>query len=166
MPVLAVPPESVDLPVRAAAAIDFTESSIAAANLAATLLGPNGILTLVHASILVERDHEAGTLADVYTTGASEKLETIRARIHDATKRRIHALVVNSEIVDGLLSYVERERCDLLALGGHDRGFLDRLFLGSVRTRVLHNAHCQVLVVPAASSDVAESTGPTARRCQ
>ena len=157
VPVLAVPPDGVDLPACAAAAIDFTESSIAAAGLAARLLGPSGILTLVHASLLVEQDHEAGTLPDVYTTGATEKLETIRARLHDETKHRIHALVVHSDIVDGLLSFVEREQCDLLALGAHDRGFLDRILLGSVRTRVLRNAHCQVLVVPHASSDVTES---------
>lgn len=151
VPVLAVPEEATTLPTRAVAAIDFTESSIAAATLAATLLGTGGTLTLVHASVLIKQDPEPGSLPDVYTSGAMEKLERIRKRIQRATKRHVQTVTVDDDVAGGLLSYVERENCDLIAVGGHDQGILERLLFGSVRSRVLRHGHCQVLVAPHAS---------------
>lgn len=148
IPVLAVPEDASDLPERAAAAIDFTESSIAAAELAATLVEADGMLTLVHASVLVNQHPEPGSLPDVYTEGAIAKLDAARARIQRTTELRIETVVLGGAVTDALLSYVEREKYDLLAVGGHDQGFLDSLLLGSVRSRVLRRARCQVLIAP------------------
>lgn len=148
IPVLAVPQDAHDLPTCAAAAIDFTEASIDAATLAATLLGPNGVLTLVHASMLIKSDPEPGSLPDVYTAGARDKLEELCAQIHRDAQRQVRSLVVNGDIAKALLSFVERERCDLLALGGHEQGLLDRVLFGSMRTTLLRRARCIVLVAP------------------
>lgn len=148
-PVLAVPRDASRLPIRAVAAIDFTESSENAATLAAELLGPAGTLTLVHASVLVKEAPPAGSLPDLYTTGARDKLDAIRERVQRGTKRRVQSLLVNDEVVDGLLDYVDIQGCDLLALGGHDMGLVDRFLLGSVRSRILRHAQCAVLITPA-----------------
>jgi nucleotide-binding universal stress UspA family protein len=148
IPVLAVPQHVSGLPIHAAAAIDFTEASISAAKLAATLLGPNGVLTLIHASMLVKPGSESGSLLDVYTAGATSKLEAIRDRIGRDTKRRVQIAVVNDEIAGGLISYAEQAHCELLALGGHDMALVDRFLLGSTRTKVLRHAHIPVLVAP------------------
>jgi nucleotide-binding universal stress UspA family protein len=148
IPVLAVPQDVAHLPMHAAAAIDFTEASVNAATMAAGLLGANGRLTLVHASALVKTDSTSGSLPDVYAAGATAKLEAIRDRIHRATKRRVEIALVDDEIMAGVLSYVEQTHCDLLALGGHDLGLVDRLLLGSIRTRILRHAHVPVLIAP------------------
>lgn len=148
IPMLAVPQNITHLPTHAAAAIDFTKASINAAEAAATLLGPNGVLTLVHASMLVKPDSDSGSLLDVYTAGATSKLEAIRDQIRRDTPCRIQLALVNDEIADGLLSYADQTHCDLLALGGHDMGLVDRFLLGSTRTKVLRHAHIPVLVAP------------------
>lgn len=153
IPVLAVPQNVSGLPMNAAAAIDFTEASINAAKLAATLLGPDGVLTLVHASMLVTTDSESGSLLDVYTAGATSKLEAIRHRIGRDTQCRVRLAFVNDEIADALVSYAEQAHCDLLALGGHDMGLVDRFLLGSTRTKVLRHAHIPVLVAPHAANE-------------
>jgi nucleotide-binding universal stress UspA family protein len=147
-PVLAVPRDCSRLPIRAVAAIDFTESSVNAATLAADLLGPAGSLTLVHASVLAKDAPPPGSLPDVYTTGARDKLDAIREQVQRGTKRRVQSLLVNDDVVDGLLNYVDSDGCDLLALGGHDMGLVDRFLLGSVRSRVLRHAQCAVLIAP------------------
>lgn len=47
-----------------------------------------------------------------------------------------------------ILAYARQHQCDLIALGGHAQGLMDRILLGSVRTEVLRGAKCSVLVVP------------------
>ncbi|KAJ4974569.1 hypothetical protein NE237_007743 [Protea cynaroides] len=42
---------------------------------------------------------------------------------------------------------VEKLNIDLLVVGSHGRGFLQRAFLGSVSSYCVHNAKCPVLIV-------------------
>jgi len=151
VPILVVPPTTRDLPRSAVAAIDFTDSSINAARQAASLLDPGGVLVLFHASTLIKTDPRAGTMTDIYTAGAVEKLDELRARLHRETRRDIQTLVASGTVVDRLRSYVVHGGCDLIALGGHNLGLIDRLLLGSVRKQLLRNPPCAVLVAPAAT---------------
>jgi nucleotide-binding universal stress UspA family protein len=144
--VLAVPPDAQQLPMHAVAAIDFTDASVAAAMLAATLLGPNGLLTLTHAAFLVKDESDPGSLVDVYTTGAREKLEAIRERIHRRMKRRVDVALRPGAVVDALTEIALARKADMIALGGHERPLLERLFTGSVRASILRNTGCAVLV--------------------
>jgi nucleotide-binding universal stress UspA family protein len=57
-------------------------------------------------------------------------------------------MLVEGTVADALVSIAEKEHGDLIALGSHDRGLVDRLLLGSVRTKVLRHAPCTVLIVP------------------
>ncbi len=95
--------------------------------LAATLLGRSGGLTLIHASTLISADPEPGSMPDLYTAGAKDRLETIRDRIRRVTKRRVDARVVSAGVGDRLVAFAESHECDLIALGGHEHGLLDRL---------------------------------------
>ncbi|HET9426663.1 MAG TPA: universal stress protein [Gemmatimonadaceae bacterium] len=149
VPVLAVPPDATQLPMRAVAAIDFTDESVEAAMLAATMLGPNGQLTLIHASVLAVDEGKPGSLLDVYTSGAKMKLHEIEDRVHRRTKRRVSSVVAGGDIVERLVQYAADERCDLIALGGPEHDMLERLLAGSVRTRVLRAVGCAVLIAPA-----------------
>jgi nucleotide-binding universal stress UspA family protein len=128
------------------AAIDFTEASIAAATLAASLLGPNGLLTLAHAAFLVKDESGPGSLVDIYTAGAREKLERIRDRIHRRTKRRVDFALRAGSVVESLTEIGTAREADLIALGGHERDLVERLFTGSVRSSMLRRAGCSVLV--------------------
>jgi nucleotide-binding universal stress UspA family protein len=148
-PVLAVPPTATELPKHAVVAIDFSESSIASARLAATMLRPNGRITLIHASALVVPESQPGSLLDLYTTGARDRLAEIRNQIHRRTKRHVDSVLASGGVVEQLLAHAADRESDLIALGSHDAGMLERLLAGSVRARVLRAAGCSVLVTPA-----------------
>ena len=149
VPVLAVPRKARELPTNAVAAVDFTPSSVAAARMAATLLGANGTLTLLHASSLISDEAAAGTLTDLYTTGARDRLAVIAEYIARRAKRKVMTALASGNVVDRLLERVEAGHCDLIAVGAHERTLLERLLVGRVRVQVLRAAPCAVLVMPA-----------------
>lgn len=145
-PVLAVSPTARKIPSRVLAAIDFTKSSVNAAKLAARLMSPNGTLTLAHVSAFDDRTAAEGSLADLYDTGVADKLDACRDEIHRETRCRIETVVLTGEVVGQLVEYAGREGCDLIAVGGHHLGLIDRILLGSVRSGVLRSASCSVLI--------------------
>jgi len=154
-PVLAVPPDFTGPLASAFAAIDFSDSSIAAARLAARLMPSNGSVTLIHTSIFAKPAAEAGSIVDLYSTGARDRLATIANDITRATHRRVATLIADAPVADAITSAGERGRGGLIALGSHERDLADRLLLGSVRARVIRHAKCPVLVVPQ-TSDTSE----------
>jgi nucleotide-binding universal stress UspA family protein len=146
--VLAVPATVVDLPKRACAAIDFSPASISAAATAAKLLSTDGTLTLVHACAFSGLTAAEGDFVDVYRAGVRAKLDVAVAELRRRTRRHVDMAVLDGEPGDALLEYARRHHCDLLALGGHELGLMERVLLGSVRTRVLRGATCSVLIAP------------------
>ena len=152
LPVLAVAPTAQGLPRRVLAAMDFTDASTAAAELALRLMARDGTLTLAHASSFTGRDHALGSLADLYRTGAETKLEAARNRLQRRSRSKIETVILDGEPGQALLSYARERGSDLISLGGHEQGLLDRILLGSVRTRVVRAATCSVLIAPPRSS--------------
>jgi nucleotide-binding universal stress UspA family protein len=69
-----------------------------------------------------------------------------------AGKLQSENLVVEKEIIPGspkqmIVDESKEFGADLVVVGSHGYGFMDRLILGSVSNYVLHNAPCSVLVV-------------------
>jgi nucleotide-binding universal stress UspA family protein len=145
-PVLAAPPNAREIPSRVLAAVDFTKSSVNAAKLAARLMRPNGTLILAHVSAFDDRTAADGSLADLYDAGVANKLDACRREIHRETRRHIETVVLTGEVVGQLVEYAGRERCDLIAVGGHHLGLIDRILLGSGRSGLLRSAPCSVLI--------------------
>jgi nucleotide-binding universal stress UspA family protein len=76
--------------------------------------------------------------------------ETALARLADAA--RAEGLVVRTSLREGaaaagIVSTAREERADLVVIGTHGRGGLDRALLGSVADRVIRLAPCPVLAV-------------------
>lgn len=152
LPVLVVTPTTVGLPRHVLAAMDFTDASNAAAELALTLMADDGTLTLAHASSFAGHEHALGGLADLYLTGAQTKLDTVRRALQRRSRSRIETAVLDGEAGQALLRYAQERGADLISLGGHEQGLIDRILLGSVRTRVVRAATCSVLIAPPRSS--------------
>lgn len=148
IPVLAVAPSARGLPKAVLAAVDFTEASDSAAELALQLMQRDGTLMLAHASSFVGRSHALGGLADLYTTGARTKLEAARRRLRRRSRAKIATDILEGEAGQALLRAARERDADLIALGGHEQGLMDRILLGSVRTRVVRAATCSVLIAP------------------
>jgi nucleotide-binding universal stress UspA family protein len=148
LPVLVVAPTTAGLPRHVLAAMDFTDASTAAAELALTLMAADGTLTLAHASSFAGHEHALGGLADLYLTGAQTKLDTVRRTLQRRSRSRIETAVLDGEAGQALLRYAQERGADLISLGGHEQGLIDRILLGSVRTRVVRAATCSVLIAP------------------
>jgi nucleotide-binding universal stress UspA family protein len=147
-PVFAVPRTFEHPPVNAYAALDFSPSSVDAARLAARLVPRGGSVTLVHTSVFAKAPAEAGSMMDLYATGARSRLSLIAKQVARASGRRVKTLLAEGPVADALLAVADASKGDLIALGSHERGLIERLLVGSVRKQVLRHAGCPVLIVP------------------
>ena len=148
-PVLAVAARALGLPTRAIVALDFTPASLAAAELAARLLAPGGTMYAAHASSFGGMPAHAGDLVDLYRSGAAAKMTDAVKFLRRRTRRQIEPLMLEGEPGEAIITAARRNRCDLVALGGHEQGLMDRILIGSVRTRVLRSVTCSVLIAGA-----------------
>jgi len=147
-PVLAVTSGARGLPRHACAAIDFTKASLSSGAVAASVLAEDGKITLVHACAFKGVVSREGDLVDIYRTGARSKLQDAVATLRRHTRKQVDGVMIDGEPGDTILKYASDEGCDLIALGGHEQGLVDRILLGSVRTRVVRAAKCSVLITP------------------
>ena len=148
VPVVAVPPTSRGLPERALVAMDFTDASTAAAMLAAQLVPQHGVLYVAHVCAFAGAAAEPGDLIDLYRAGAQAKMDAVVTKIRQHADCAIESVLLEGEPADAILRLAKRERCGLIALGGHEQGLVDRILLGSIRTKVLRGATCSVLIAP------------------
>ncbi len=54
---------------------------------------------------------------------------------------------VRGEPVEQIVEVAEQQRADLIVVGTHEPGFVERLLTGSVSQGVARRAHCDVLIV-------------------
>ena len=81
----------------------------------------------------------------------------------DQHKRELDEFLVNRDVKPDLnlrklvepglpsgaiISFAERENCDLIVMSSHGRSGLSRLLVGSVTEQILRKSPCLVLVVP------------------
>lgn len=70
------------------------------------------------------------------------------------------AEVLTGNRVSEITRYAKEAHIDLIIVGTHARGMVNRIFFGSVSKSVLESAPCPVLMVPLAAS-IDEETGTT-----
>jgi len=148
VPVLAAHPSATSLPRHALAAVDFTRASKTSAELASRLLTIGGTLTVAHVCAFGDAASHEGDLIDLYRTGAQAKLDEMLDELRRSTQRPVRSEMLSGEPAEALLTYAKRSRADLIAMGGHEHGLMDRILLGSVRTQIVRGARCSVLIAP------------------
>lgn len=77
----------------------------------------------------------------------------LEAAVDRATADRIETTIVDGSPSREILSYAEAAGCDLIVMGTHGRGGLNRLLLGSVAERVVRSATIPVMTVRVGESD-------------
>ena len=150
-PVIAVPVSCGALPRNGIVAVDFGETSLTAARKAAEVIG-EGVLHLLH--IRPEIDVPATdprAWSDVYESGA----QSLMAKLADELKRsqpNVHTTttILRGHVATVLLDYADQTLADLIAVGQHGHGVVDRFLFGTVAQAVVHAAQCPVLVAPPA----------------
>lgn len=129
--------------------VDGTAESLFAVKQANRLRQPEGSLLLVVATNLAKAAH-----AGMAARHAAELLQTEAEQAMAEAKQLVRAegKIVNGHPATVLLG--EAQRATLLALGSHGRGRAAGMLLGTVATRMLHEAPCPVLIArPARDPD-------------
>jgi len=148
-PVLAVAPGCLSLPRRVIVALDFSPASIRAARAALPLLAPDATVYLVHVEPRV--DLPPGDWASWEMSregGIASAFEQAIAEIGIADAMCVETITLRGDPGKELLDLARASRAELIVVGSHGHGFVERMLLGSVATKVIRGACCSVLAVP------------------
>src|ERR1700690_335159 len=87
-----------------------------------------------------------GDFSRALREGGIEKLqEFVRQHTHDPIQPEL--VVQDGTAPDGILSFAQAQKADLIVMGTHGRRGFDRVVLGSVTDRVMRTAPCPVLAI-------------------
>lgn len=133
---------------------DFSECAERAETEAAALLRETGgELILLHVAVEAPLFNEGffglvepQRVYEAQRAWAQTAIEGRVAALH-AAGLTARGLVRTGVPADEIVRAAEGESCDMIVIGTHGRGGLDRLLLGSVADRVLRTARCPVLTV-------------------
>lgn len=155
VPVLSVPPGFETLPRNILAAIDFSPASIRAAQTGLLFLGNGGTLTLLHVLSPLLGD---APLRDIAGRTPTDTVQALFARARSELQPyvpdhvTIETRVRIDDDADGIVHCANSIDADLVVVGTHGPRLLERVFLGSVASSVVHSAAQAVLAVPPPSS--------------
>jgi nucleotide-binding universal stress UspA family protein len=130
----------------------------------------NATIVIVHAVESVHQVSYAGSsVAAMMKTAQREEqeasLEEIKSRIEAFCLRTESQIGIScaglvSKIlmpfgnpVEEILKAAEAEKCDIIVMGSHRKGFLTKAFLGSVTRSVLERSRMPVYIVPLPSAE-------------
>lgn len=138
---------------------DFSAGSEAAWRAAQRLAGALGAeLVLVHVFVetplFFEGPFAGERVREVYASARAWVQEQLDKWTADAraTGRTVRAALRTGVPYQEIVAAARDERADLIVLGTHGRGGLDRALLGSVADRVIRTAPCPVMTVRDASA--------------
>ena len=108
-------------------------------------------------AVIVRPSKDAPALTDLSLAPARNRIddwEERKERIFyvvdkSATDANVHLRkeIIYGEIDEALLSYAEKEECDVIVIGSTGKGRVMRALRGSISTKVALNARCSVYVV-------------------
>jgi nucleotide-binding universal stress UspA family protein len=138
------------------AAVDFSQTSEDAVEAACELARPNhGHVILLH--VVPDPFQFPSTMEPValdpdamlrdWTAGATEQLKALRDR-QQPRPEFLTAAVASGSAAAEIVKYANDQKADLIVVGSHGRGVVDRLVMGNVAERVVRQAACPVMVVP------------------
>jgi nucleotide-binding universal stress UspA family protein len=148
--VLGVAPGMVGLPMRALAALDFTDASLLAARMACGLVGDTGTVVLAYVAGPTSRPpgdgesvvHDLGVEAGFEQT-AKELARPGLSVDHVALRHELP-----STPAEMLIDYADGANIELIVAGSSRSGRLQRWMLGSVSTDLVREGRHSVLIVP------------------
>jgi nucleotide-binding universal stress UspA family protein len=151
VPVLSIPPGFAALPRTVVVAIDFSPASIRAAQAALLLVAPGGTLTLVHVLSPLFAD---APIRDLAGRDPSNSVQMLFGRVREVLRPFLPAdvtletRITTDAHTNGILETAADVDADLVVVGTHGPRFLERLFIGSVASSVMHTAPQAVLAAP------------------
>ena len=151
-PVYAASNAAVQAPTRIVVAADFSETSLRAARLALEVAAPNATVYLAHVAPRDAMLHEWSEFGASYKEDAGNALHKMRDGLRVPPGVVVQRILLQGDPATELLAFATSVNADLIATGSHGRGFVTRMLVGSVTTRILRCATCSVLCVPHAAA--------------
>lgn len=142
--------------------VDFTDISDAVVNSAAVLSkvfnAKLNLLTVVEQPIVflhedfegVIEPEEIEILIEVEKNLRKEAEEKLNKYAESLAKENIEVktiIEVSVDIADTILDNIENEKVDLVIIGSHKKGLLDKLLLGSVSEKIINKSPVSTLVI-------------------
>jgi nucleotide-binding universal stress UspA family protein len=147
-PVLAVAPGLTHAPRRIVVAIDFSETSVRAARLALELAAPGATVYLAHVAPRDSTLNDWNGNGTDYKVDAGDALQRAREQLDAPNDVSMQTILLYGDPATELLALAASVGADLIASGSHGHGFVTRLLIGSVTTRLLRCSTCSVLCMP------------------
>jgi nucleotide-binding universal stress UspA family protein len=148
VPVFAAAERLDHAPRRIVVAIDFTETSLRAARLSLQLAAPGASIYLVHVAPRVGFAHEWDYQSGSYKQDAGVALRRVHEQLRVPNGMAVQEILLQGDPATELLALATSVNADLIATGSHGRGFVARMLVGSVTTRLVRCSTCSVLSVP------------------
>jgi nucleotide-binding universal stress UspA family protein len=148
VPVLAAASGPLRAPRRIVVAIDFSETSLHAAQLALDVAAACATIYLAH---VAPRDNVlfgASGHGASYKHDAGRALQTVRDQLRVPDDAVVEHVLLQGDPATELLAFAAGVNADLIATGSHGHGFVARMMIGSVATRLVRCSTCSVLTVP------------------
>lgn len=143
--------------------IDFSDCSIAALDYALAIAAPGGQLIAMNVVEWAPAGYDplVGPATDLAgfrlaaEAQAHARLEELVTARNAGYKRSVEVLIGAGRPHHEILTLAADRGCDLIVLGIHGRGAVDRMLFGSTAEPVVRRAPCAVLTVRAASVETA-----------
>ncbi len=152
VPVFAASSGLAHAPRRVVVACDFAETSLRAARLALEVAASGATIYLVH---VVPRDaalYEWKNWGATYKHDAGEALRKTREQLRPPRDMTVQNVLLQGDPATELLAFATSVNADLIATGSHGYGYVRRMLVGSVTTRIVRCSTCSVLTVPLAAA--------------
>lgn len=128
---------------------DFSETADVAVQLASGVAGyyraKLDVVNVVDATVYAYAGYPFASLSKELMTGAEEALNKVKLPA-TAENAKVSRYILSGTPAREIVDHAERHKADLVIIGTHGHGTIARFFLGSVADRVVHEAHCPVLV--------------------
>jgi nucleotide-binding universal stress UspA family protein len=151
-PVYAVASGTAQAPRRIVVAADFSETSLRAARLALEVAAPHATIYLVHVAPRDATLQEWSEFGRSYKEDAGDALYKMREQLRVPSGTVVQRILLQGDPATELLAFAASVNADLIATGSHGHGFVTRMLVGSVTTRIVRVATCSVLCVPHAAA--------------
>jgi nucleotide-binding universal stress UspA family protein len=151
VPVLAAAAGAKRAPRCIVVAMDFSETSLRAARLAVEMAAPDATVYLAHVAPRDTSFYDAKRSGTTYKIGAGDALERTRLQLHIPEGVAVRTTVLQGDAATELLAFATSIDADVIATGSHGHGFVARMLIGSVATRLVRCGTCSVLTVPYAA---------------
>ena len=151
-PVFAAASGAAQAPRRIVVAVDFAETSLRAARLALEVAAGGATIYLAHVAPRDSALYDWKSWGAAYKHDAGDALRKTREQLRIPDDMTVQNVLLQGDPTTELLAFATSVNADLIATGSHGYGFVARMLVGSVTTRLVRCSTCSVLTVPHAAA--------------